>query len=251
MTTIGILECGQTRSDWIAQHGEMADPFPPFLRRADPTLRFEVFKAHRDQLPASASQCDAWLVTGSPHSVHQPEPWQPALAAFLVQAALQRPVVGICYGHQLMHQALGGEVACAPQGWGVGVHQYAVQALPAWVAGDMPAQPLRLIALHQDQVLRAAPGTRVLAGNDFCPLSITTIGDNVLTVQPHPEMTRVLARDIYEEARSALGDALADPAIASLDGPLDDALVARWILAFIAHRRAALGSATTLSSTTP
>lgn len=241
MTTIGILECGQTRSDWIARHGEMADPFPPFLRLADPSLQFVVYKAHRDELPASALDCDAWLVTGSPHSVHQPEPWQPALAQFLVQAVAQRPVVGICYGHQLLHQALGGEVARAPQGWGVGVQQYPVQAVPDWLpaaseAADLP--PLRLIALHQDQVLRPAPDTRVLAGNGFCPLAVTTIGDTVFTVQPHPEMTRVLARDIYEEQRAELGDTRTDQAQHSLDGPLDDLRVARWILAFIADRQA-------------
>lgn len=248
MMVIGILECGQTPSDWIAQHGEMADPFPPFLRRADPALRFEVFRPHRGQLPSSATQCDAWLVTGSPHSVPVPEPWQPALAHFLVQAVPQRPVVGICYGHQLMHAALGGEVARAPQGWGVGVHDYAVHTLPAWVPGGVPPQPLRVIALHQDQVLRPAPGTQVLAGNDFCPLAITTIGDNVLTVQPHPEMTRVLARDIYETHRAELGDARTDQAVRSLDGALDDNLVARWILAFIAHRRAQTGTDTSPST---
>lgn len=249
MTTIGILECGQTRSDWIADHGEMADPFPPFLHRADPTLGFAVFKAHRGQLPASATQCDAWLVTGSPHSVHAPEPWQPALAGFLVQAVQQRPVVGICFGHQLLHQALGGHVDRAPQGWGVGVQQYTVQALPAWVPGCPPPQPLRLIALHQDQVLRAAPGTEVLAGNAFCPLGVTTIGENVLTVQPHPEMTRRLARDIYEEQRPDLGDERTDSAVESLDSPLDDALLARWILAFITHRLARLTSSVAPSTT--
>lgn len=244
MTTIGILECGQTRSDWIAQHGEMADPFPPFLRRADPSLQFVVYKAHRDELPASARDCDAWLVTGSPHSVHQPEPWQPALADFLRTAAGQRPVVGICYGHQLLHQALGGEVARAPQGWGVGVQRYALCEAPDWLP-ERPPQPLRMIALHQDQVLRPAPGTVVLAGNDFCPLGVTTIGDKVLTVQPHPEMTRRLARDIYEEQRAELGDERTDLAVQSLAGELDDLLVARWILAFIAHRSSRNGDSAT------
>ena len=251
MTVIGILECGQTRSDWIARHGEMADPFPPFLRRADPTLRFAVYKAHQHLLPASADACDAWLVTGSPHSVHAPEPWQPALARFLVQAAQQRPVVGICYGHQLLHQALGGVSGPAPQGWGVGVQHYPVRALPAWLPDGPLPPPLRLIALHQDQVLRPAPGTTVLAGNPFCPLAITTIGENVLTVQPHPEMTRPLARDIYEEARADLGDQCADEAQRSLEGTLDDGLLARWILAFIAHRRAAAGGSTHAHRTPP
>src|SRR6185295_19772783 len=124
MGVIGILECGQTRSDWLEEHGEMADPFPPFLTRADPSLSFKVYKAHKNEVPRQADECDAWLVTGSPHGVCDRLAWQAGLSEFLVDAARHRPVIGICYGHQLLHDALGGMVEKAAAGWGIGVQKY-------------------------------------------------------------------------------------------------------------------------------
>jgi GMP synthase-like glutamine amidotransferase len=237
---IGILECGQTSPDWIEEHGEMAAPFPPFLHRADPTLVFRVYKAHRGELPARANECDAWLITGSPVSVCERLAWQDALADFLVHAAQQRPVVGICYGHQLLHDALGGEVARSDKGWGIGVQRYELAAIPPWAPRDPGATPpeaLHWIALHQDQVVRPAPGSRVWAGNAFCPACVTTIGDSVLTIQAHPEMTTRLATAIYEAQRQQQGAALTDAALHSLHStPIDDGLAARWILAFLRDR---------------
>lgn len=237
MTVIGILECGQTRSDWLEEHGEMADPFPPFLRRADPTVTFKVYKAHKNELPARPDECDAWLITGSPLSVYEHPAWQLQLASFLGQAALHRPVVGICYGHQLLHEVLGGKVEKAANGWGIGVQDYLLHDVPAWAPEREPRDGFRFIAFHQDQVTRPAPGTRVIAGNEFCPLCVTMIGENVFTIQAHPEMTRKLARDIYEDQRAAQGDEeLTARAIDSLNGHIDDLAAARWILAFIKQR---------------
>jgi GMP synthase-like glutamine amidotransferase len=244
MYVIGILECGQTRSDWLEEHGEMADPFPPFLTRADPSLSFRVYKAHRDELPRQVDECDAWLITGSPNSVYERPAWQARLSAFLVEVVKHRPVIGICYGHQLLHDALGGAVEKVPAGWGIGVQKYELREVPAWAPQDEAREvtdAFRLIALHQDQVTQPAPGSRVLAGNAFCPLCITTIGENVFTIQAHPEMTRQLAKALYEELRAEQGDRPTDRALQSLETQIDDQLAARWILAFVQYRLRSLG----------
>jgi GMP synthase-like glutamine amidotransferase len=239
MRVIGILECGQTRSDWLAEHGEMADPFPPFLTRVDPSLSFRIYKAHKDELPGKTDECDAWLLTGSPNSVYERPEWQRRLSVFLVDVVKHRPVVGICYGHQLLHDSLGGVVEKAAAGWGIGVQKYELRERPCWAPQDASRSGpdgLHLIALHQDQVTRPAPGSRVLAGNTFCPFGITTIGENALTIQAHPEMTRRLAKVLYEELRSEEGDERTDRALQSLETPIDDELAARWILAYLQYR---------------
>jgi len=238
VTLVGILECGQTRGDWLEEYGEMAAPFPPFLHRVDPFVAFAIYRAHKNEIPERPEACDAWLVTGSPLSVYEHPAWQSRLASFLVNAARHRPVVGICYGHQLLHEAFGGKVEKASEGWGIGVQRYELHEVPRWAPEQELREALRLIAFHQDQVTTPAPGSRVLAGNSFCPLGITTIGDNVLTIQAHPEMSRKLARDLYEEQRTRNGDDLTDRAVASLGGEIDVDLAARWILAFIEHRQA-------------
>jgi GMP synthase-like glutamine amidotransferase len=217
----------------------MADPFIPFLRTADSTTSFGVYKAHRDELPIRADECDAWLVTGSPKSVYHRDAWQGRLSAFLREATRHRPVIGICFGHQLLHDVLGGAVEKSTAGWATGVQSYELREIPSWAPRDesLPARAgLRLIALHEDQVVRPAKATRVIAGNDSCPLGITTIGDNVLTIQAHPEMTRSLARDLYKELRAQQGDALTERALESLTTTIDDGIAARWILGFVRDR---------------
>jgi GMP synthase-like glutamine amidotransferase len=124
------------------------------------------------------------------------------------------------------------------------VQKYELQDIPSWAPQDRARsvpEGLHLITLHQDQVIRAAPGSRVLAGNPFCPLGITTIGENALTIQAHPEMTRKLARTLYEELRSGEGDERTDRALQSLETQIDDQLAARWILAYMHYRQQGTG----------
>lgn len=235
MTIIGILECGQTAPDWIEEHGEMADPFPRFLNQVTSELTYKVYKAHIGQIPQHADECDAWLITGSPLSVYERPVWVIALSDFLVNAVKKRPVVGICFGHQLLHDALGGKVEHTKT-WGIGVQQYDLQERPDWAPGDETQPAFNLIAFHQDQVTQAAPHTKVLASNDFCPFAITTIGDNVFTIQAHPEMTTKLASDLYESQRSLHGEEKTICAVQSLQGSIDGERAARWVLAFIKNR---------------
>jgi GMP synthase-like glutamine amidotransferase len=238
MVAVGLLECGRNRSEWLKPYGDFADWFGPFLQPADPSLDFTVYKAHQGELPARVHACGAWLLTGSPHSVYEDHPWQRALTTFLVEAVKARPVIGICYGHQHLHAALGGVVEKRGQ-WGVGVQTYAIHDMPEWLpdrVAKASANGLRLIALHQDHVSVLAPGSRVLAGSASCPAGVTTIGDNVLTFQAHPEMAPELAREIYDFHREDIGAGLATEAKQTLDRKIDARLAAQWIVAFLNRR---------------
>jgi len=242
MTVIGILECGHNKPEWTAAHGSFAQWFPPLLHAVDPDLRFAVWRAMDGHLPSAPDLCDAWLLTGSPASTYENAPWQAALSAFVAQARHHRPLVGICYGHQHLHAALGGEVAKAPQ-WGVGVTDYAVTGAPDWLAEPEAGQDhMRLIALHQDQVVVPAPGTQVLASSPECPFAVTMIGPNILTFQPHPEMTPEQVTEIYDLHRQDMGEDLWRGAQASLAGPRDDCVAARWIVNFIHSNPAPFGA---------
>lgn len=221
---MGILECWTNRPEWMA-YGDFADWFPPFLRKADSDLTFQTYHAHHGELPETPTGCDAWLITGSAVSVYEDLPWQADLVAFLRDARGQRPIIGVCYGHQLLHYAFGGTVNKAT-GWGVGVHEYTADP-------KLGVSELCLLASHQDQVTQAAPDSRVLASSAFCPIAATQIGADMISIQPHPEMTVALAREVFAARRDEQGNEVTDAALASLDTPLDDVAVARWIVSFL------------------
>ncbi len=241
MTVIGILECGRNKSEWLSEHGGFADWFPALLHPVDPSLRFEVWRADQGELPGRPDMCDAWLLTGSPASTYQNLPWQRGLSDFVVEARAHRPIVGICYGHQHLHAALGGTVEKASQ-WGVGIQPYDIVRKPEWLgeeAAAATAGPFRLVALHQDHVTVPAPDTQVLASGPYCPFAVTMIGPNILTFQPHPEMTPAQASKIYDLHRRDMGDVLWRHAQGSLGADRDDRLAARWIVDFVKSSPAA------------
>lgn len=134
------------------------------------------------------------------------------------------PVVGICFGHQLLAQALGGRVERARVGWGAGVYTY--ELLDGWYPRGIEVAPepgddgtVSLIASHQDQVVDLPEGAAVAARTDHCPIAAFTIGPRVLAVQPHPEFTTGLSRELSTQRRERMGEATTDAALGSLAGP--------------------------------
>ena len=144
-------------------------------------------------------------------------------------------MVAVCFGHQLLAQAMGGTVAKSPDGWGAGVHAYELVGEPApWM--DPPAHgTLRLIASHQDQVTELPEGAVILARTDHCPVAAYTLGPAAFAIQPHPEFTPAVSRGLVERRRDRIGAEASDAALASLDASLDRDVLAAWMAGFLRH----------------
>lgn len=236
---IGILETGQPPDELIDKYGDYPGMFERLLRTADPGLEFAVYHVIGEQLPAAVDECDAWLVTGSRHGVYDALPWIEPLKLFL-KAAYEAgiPIVGICFGHQVLAEALGGKAVKSDKGWGLGVKQYTVYRKPDWMTGVN--QDFALNALHQDQVVELPEGTEVLAGSEFCPYAVLAYRGNAMSIQPHPEFQSEYLRDLIEHRRAtSLSDADADAGLATLDTPINARQVAEWIVGFLNERVAA------------
>ncbi|CAI1746249.1 glutamine amidotransferase [Serratia entomophila] len=129
------------------------------------------------------------VITGSPAMVTEQLPWSEQAAAWLRQAMLIRlPLFGVCYGHQLLAYALGGEVGYHPQGMEVGTLD--VELLPA-AAEDrrLALLPPRFKAnlIHAQSVLTPPAGAQALARSQQDAYQILRYGDYALTTQFHPE----------------------------------------------------------------
>jgi GMP synthase-like glutamine amidotransferase len=175
-----------------------------------------------------------FLITGSAAGVYDPLPWIADLVAFLRALPPERKLVGICFGHQIMAEAFGGRARKSSRGWGLGLHAYEVVArAPFMDAASRIAVPVS----HQDQVVVAPPGARVLAASAFTPYGVLGYADRAaLSCQCHPEFDPDYARALTRDHRAAIADpALVERALASLDAPHDSARLGGWIRRFLAE----------------
>jgi len=224
---IGILQTGLAPEGLSPTMGDYPDMFARLLDGQGFT--FETFRVVDGQFPPAVTACDGWLITGSRHGVYEDHPWIAPLEAFIRAAfAAHVPVVGVCFGHQIVAQAMGGKVERFAAGWAVGPTSY-----------DFGDGTLTLNAWHRDQVTQAPPGATVIASNDFCANAALLYDDRALTVQAHPEFRPDFVRGLIEtRGRGVIPDADLDAATARLDQPLQDQRMAARIAAFFRQPRA-------------
>jgi GMP synthase-like glutamine amidotransferase len=228
---VGILEAGRPPRALRPRFGGYPAMVETLL--AGGGHQWRTYDVAAGDLPAAPDTCEAYVVTGASAGVYDPEPWIAGLLDFLRAARGRAALVGICFGHQAMAQAFGGQVIKSPKGWGVGLHRYEVRQMRAWMD---PPPSFALPASHQDQVVELPPGATVLAGSDFCPFAMLAYDDHPsISLQPHPEFTPEFAIALIEGRRgTAVPEDLARAAGHSLAQPDDGARVGRWINRFLA-----------------
>ena len=185
---IGILQTGFVPEPLVAKYGEYPSMFERML--AGHGFEFQTFVVVENQFPPSVHACDGWLITGSAAGAYEAHPFIPPLEKFIRAAyAAEVPLAGICFGHQIMAQALGGKVVKHDQGWGVGQSVY-----------KNTDQQQMLLAMHQDQVVSKPPAAEVIVCSDFCANAGLAYrgeqGIKALSFQPHPEFTPEYMRDL-------------------------------------------------------
>jgi GMP synthase (glutamine-hydrolysing) len=185
-----ILMTGHTYPELQARRGDFDDWF---ARDAGwPKERFAIVEAAVDPLPDPRG-VDGVIVSGSAAAVHDREPWSVRAGEWLVAAASAGvPILGVCYGHQLLADALGGATGRNPRGRETGVVRVEVLEDDPLFEG-LPRE-LPVVAAHRDIVTAAPPGARVLAANANTAVQAMAIGENVRTVQFHPEFDAETAR---------------------------------------------------------
>jgi GMP synthase-like glutamine amidotransferase len=225
---IGLLRTGGPPPELAERFGAYD---AMFARLLGPGFALRTYDIHNGAAPPTPDAHPAFLITGSPAGVYEPLPWIAPLLSFLRRAKGRTRLVGICFGHQAMAEALGGRVEKSERGWGIGLQDYDLWDRAPWMGEDPPVR-IAVPVSHQDQVVAPPPGTRVLAGNAFTPFGMLEWeeGDSI-SMQFHPEFEPAYAQALIEHRRGRVPDP--DRAIASLDRPNDQALVGEWIRAFL------------------
>lgn len=224
---IGILLTGHAPETLLPEGSDYDHMFADLL--SGHGFTYETFAVVDGIFPANARVCDAWLITGSKHGAYEDHPWIPPLEALIrdIQSA-GLPMIGVCFGHQIIAQALGGTVEKFSGGWAVGPQSY-----------EINGTPMTLMAWHQDQVTTLPPDSRVIGSNDFCANAALLIGENILTIQPHPEFDAEFVAGLIEKrGRGTLPDTQLDQARAALTTPLDNHAFATMMAQFFSARMA-------------
>lgn len=223
---IGILQTGHAPDDLIDASGDYDQMFRDLL--ADQGFEFETYAVVDEIFPQNAAAADGWIITGSRHGAYEDHAWIAPLEALIREIHAQKqPLAGICFGHQIIAQALGGKVAKYDGGWAVGHVTY-----------EQDGKPLILNAWHQDQVVELPPEARVLAGNDFCKNGILAYGDHIWTLQPHPEFHNEFVGGLIEKrGRGVVPDDVLEHAAEHLDAPVDTQSIATFLADFMKKER--------------
>jgi GMP synthase-like glutamine amidotransferase len=225
---IGLLECDHVADKLRHIGGDYLDMFAALFPQDD----LIPFDACNGEFPDNLDACDAYMCTGSRHSVYDDIPWIIRLRDFVRELhAREKTFVGVCFGHQMLGHALGGRVAKSEAGWCVGVHGFQVHQHESWMTPQLPSY--NLLMMCQDQILELPPGATVLSSTAKCPVGMVKIGSGMLGFQAHPEFPVAYERALLEIRTRLIGEETVRIALESLDQRLDTTAVRDWMRAFI------------------
>jgi GMP synthase-like glutamine amidotransferase len=229
---IGILETGLINEKLCDRYDSYPLMFTSLLDRTGQEFEYQSYSVIRGEMPGSIHDCNGWLITGSRHGAYEKLGWMLALEDFirdLYRASV--PLVGICFGHQIIAQALGGEVVKSEKGWSIGVPSYDIDIAQDWMSAA-PEQ-VHIYSFHQDQITVLPPGASVFSSSVFCPYAGLSYGDSIISVQAHPEFEEeyILALiDIY--GGNAVPQAVAAEALDKIQNSglrADTQMLADWL----------------------
>lgn len=225
---IGILQTGHAPDELLPTTGDVYTYFERMLNGHG--FAFTTYSVIDMAFPQSITECDGWIITGSKHGAYEALDFIAPLEELIRDIyAADIPLVGICFGHQIIAQALGGKVEKFSGGWAVGRTNY-----------DWNGETVALNAWHQDQVTERPMDTTVYAANDFCENAALVYGDRIFTIQPHPEYGADFISGLLDyRGKGVVPEHQMDEARANLDKPNDNQRIAAQIARFFKERKVA------------
>lgn len=207
---VGLLQTGDQGEAIAAKYRSNADLFKTLLDGRG--FEFEVYEVNHGKFPVSIDAADSYLITGSQHGAYEDRFWIPQLERFIRDCfSATKPIVGICFGHQVMAQALGGIVEKYNGGWALGRQEY----------HDLGGNVVEINAFHQDQVLIAPPDSTTILSSDFCACAAISYEEKGLSFQGHPEMDAEFIHDLLDVKADLLAIEEIERAREGLDAKMD------------------------------
>lgn len=227
-----IIETGKVPENLRPKFDNYPAMFRDLFEASGLEFTHEVVSACDGEEMPDPAGLEGIAITGSPAGVYEDHAWLDPLRGFIRGAyAARTPMLGICFGHQIIADALGGQVRKSEKGWGLGRHTYRVMHRPDFMA-DAP-ETLAIACSHQDQVIVPPADADVVLATDFTPnAALHYRSGRALSFQGHPEFSHDFILALTEARRERVGDAVVDLALRSLETPSASALVGNYIARF-------------------
>lgn len=204
---VGILQAGETNS---AMRGDFVD-YDDMFRQSFRDFNFNMtaYRVFEDEFPTNPDAEQAYIISGSRFGVYEDYPWIDRLGGFIRDCYSQSiPMVGICFGHQMLAKALGGTVEKFSGGWAIGMQSYTLN-------GD--TTPFDQLAFHQDQVIEPPKEAELFCTSDFCKYAGLYYGDKAISVQAHPEFQNDYVRALTHLRSESFSDEQREESLTSLE----------------------------------
>lgn len=235
MTTLGIIKADDVDVELRPTFGDTHGMFQSLFdsARAD-SLVLRSYDARENRYPDALDECDGYLITGSRYCAFSEMPWIQRLLEFVrTLDQHQKKLIGICFGHQCIALALGGSVVNAPQGWGMGVHEY--ELLIPGVLAEVSQSTVRLRCSHEDQVDRLPTRATRLLTSEFCENAGMVVGEHFISLQAHPEFSKEFTEHLIMDRVQDLGPNFTIT-LESLANDVDSISIARSLVQFLERR---------------
>ncbi len=229
---LGILDCDDLSPELRGDYHCYTCMFKTLFEPVHSTIEYRRYDVQKNKLPNEVNECDAYLITGSKTGVYDDKAWIETLKTFIQKAYAQEvKLVGLCFGHQILADSLGGKAEKSDKGWGVGAMVSQGVELADWMPDKLDS--ICLLYSHQDQVTRLPPKSQLLFTSDFCQYSAFYIPDRVLAFQGHPEFTVDYCHRLMFIRQSRYAEGQYAQAVKSLEKTLHSDVLASWIINFV------------------
>jgi GMP synthase (glutamine-hydrolysing) len=228
MKPILIIKTGSTFSEISKDRGDFEDWI--IAGMGLDRSRFLIVDVSQGEVLPDYDEISGIAITGSHAMVTDHADWSESTAAWLIRAVEKEiPLLGICYGHQLLAYAFGGEVANNPNGIEFGTAEIVLTeaAIKDPLFSILPSKA-SVQATHTQSVTKLPPGAKLLASTSLDPNHAFVIGDSAWGVQFHPEFNADIVKRYIRKLPSGKNLNLEELAKNTFDTPIGDQFLKRF-----------------------
>ena len=206
-----------------------------FVRLLEPknlNAKFDIYYVSEYEFPEEIESYDGYLLTGSPVSVHDNFDWIKMLSEFIGKANKKnKPIVGVCFGHQLIAKYFGGIIDHNEKGWMIGSFSLEIEKNFPWMKKKVNTTDL--YHFNKERVIKLPEGAISFASSEDYPYYAYTIGNNIVCLQGHPEQPKRAMYNFLEVTKTVLNEKDLEKANSCIEiGKSDSSIWAQWIMDF-------------------